>query len=433
MQNVNDNDRKQAIERGEDILQAVGSTRTTVDWQKSAPWWFFLSGFIRLGWRMSHIVFAAIGVWLSYVGLWIVQRFFLGDRLFASFADTPVGFAAGSPIVRFWRDFVNAPWTYSLSGLAGLAVLFAWLIVVWGIAGGVICRRSVVELGARTTIGWGSAFKLVFSRLRAIFEAAGLPVLAVVGICVVPFLLGLLARLGSVGELVAALGVLFTFLLFLPIAWLLLLSVIGFPFMVAAIVTEKDSDAFDGLSRSAAYLFQRPATVILGVFIAGILISLITSLVSLAYVTGGVVYGKTFIAAAGVSDLSDLSTGFARGVYRFAESVVQLLITGLAASMFWSATAAIYLLVRREVDHTEYDELDLQEFGSPLALPSSDYENNPVLKMQKDADPPKSHQSVTVASDSTNVTSSSPADTTTNDGNGSGSTGEASNESQGSA
>jgi hypothetical protein len=35
-----------------------------------------------------------------------------------------------------------------------------------------------------------------------------------------------------------------------------------------------------------------------------------------------------------------------------------LLLSAFSFSFFWSATAAIYLILRRDVDHVEFDQID---------------------------------------------------------------------------
>jgi hypothetical protein len=354
-------------------LEAVASTRTTIDWQRSLPWWFFLSGFVRLGWRFSHILVASFAVWLSSIGL----------RLFFYFVET-------DPVVVFPVDSIFSqlaqPLTrltlieWSLKNIALLAVLYVWLVLIWALFGGVICRRSIVELGAKTTLGWTSTFRLVIKRWQAIFEATGLPALAAFAFCLIPMLLGMIARLGWFGEVIASIGVVITFILSLLIAWALFVAVIGFPLMTATIVAEKDSDAFDGLSRANAYLFQRPVTLLICLAVGGSITYFTAWVVQTTYSVGLSMYAGGYLIGSGQSDLDQIAAGtFASGVWSFARTALDLLVMGLIASMFWAATAATYLLVRREVDRTDFDDLDLQEIGSPLALPPTDYSTTRVL------------------------------------------------------
>ena len=416
------------IASGEDILTAVGATRATIDWRRSTPWWFFLSGFVRLGWRTSHVLFAMIGLWCSKLG------FMLADWMFH--VRTPANMASFNGVLidegsrgfyflslpRFFDARMLEPFDDFEVGTSGLALrhiaylifLLVWLGIVWGFFGGVIVRRSVVELGVRTTIGWIGSIKLVAKRLRYIVEASGMPALAVLGFCLMPLLLGLIGRLGAAGEVTSAFLSMLGFLIIIPIGWLAMLAFVGFPLITAAIVTEKDSDAFDGLSRAAAYLFQRPVTIILAIGIYTIVASIIYWLVGITYQFSFNLYSQVYLVTAGGLDSST-----ARSFYKTFAVMIQTLIQAVPISLFCSATAATYLLVRREVDQTQYDELDLNEVGSPLALPPTNYGEAGVLEIGKQEELPldqsaRKAEAESKADSDTEAESKSPADSELN-------------------
>ena len=361
---------EQIAQRGEDILHSVASTRMTVDWQRSTPWWFFVSGFVRLGWRTTHLLVALLGYALTELGLRLASRLFNAPGL----QFFPGG--VRPPFVPFGYDTALGPQAFSWTLLAYYIFVFLWLAVVWGLIGGFIVRRSVVELGMRTTIGWTGAVKLVLSRLRYMVEAVGMPLLCAAVMFLVPLVLGWLSRLGTPVEAVAVLLLLLSLPLVLAAAWLLILAILGYPLMVAAIVTEKDSDAFDGLSRAAAYLFQRPVTILISTLVAGTIATYLSMLVGNVILGVWDVYSQAFFgsrieASEQLTQAPGLRSGFANSCYYAANWIVRALPVALLWSMLWSAVAAVYLIVRREVDHTDYDEIDLQEPGSPLALPST--------------------------------------------------------------
>ncbi len=413
-----------AVASGQDILQAVGATRTSVDWHRSTPWWFFLSGFVRLGWRTSHVFFAALGIWSTHAGLWAIGLL-LGQRSvrFTGPAQgtvpefTFVSRAWWSDLFPFSTGWLGSPNSITTSeavsvvSIAYWLIVLIWLAIVWGFFGGIITRRSVIELGVRTTIGWTSAIKLVAGRLRSMVEAVSLPAIATFGLCLVPLFLGLLSHLGSFGEVTSAIGMLFCVILVIPVAWLLLLVVFGYPLLVAAIVSEKDSDAFEGLSRAAAYLFQRPMTIILALLVGGVTTQAVFRVVGLAYQSSFGLLTKFYLSTAGDNPLS---TQAGRQIWNLSESIVQTIILAIPVSMFWAAVAATYLVVRREVDQTEYDNLDLQEVGSPLALPPTNYGDSGVLEIAKQGASPLATTSEMNAPASTQATQSKP-EVTVND------------------
>ena len=58
---------------------------------------------------------------------------------------------------------------------------------------------------------------------------------------------------------------------------------------------------------------------------------------------------------------------FGAGLIRFWAGCVKLLAVGFIFAYFWSAATAIYLLLRRDVDATELDEVFLDEDASEEA------------------------------------------------------------------
>jgi len=49
--------------------------------------------------------------------------------------------------------------------------------------------------------------------------------------------------------------------------------------------------------------------------------------------------------------------------------LVPCLITAFGFSFFWTASSAIYLILRREVDRAEFDLIDMEVVAPPKALP----------------------------------------------------------------
>ena len=169
----------------------------------------------------------------------------------------------------------------------------------------------------------------------------------------------------------------------LVITLLLIGLIFGWPLMWPAISTE-GSDSFDALNRSYAYVYQRPLHYLFYVVVASIL-----GLLSWLFVenfTAAVVW-MTYWAASwgtGASRINELMsmrtptgeelTGMAYAggwVIHFWTGLAKLFAVGFGFSFFWNANAAIYLLLRRNVDATEMDEvhLDADEGEAKFGLP----------------------------------------------------------------
>ena len=93
-------------------------------------------------------------------------------------------------------------------------------------------------------------------------------------VAIVPLILGWLSNIVWVGPWLAGLLMVPVVFLSIGIGWCAAITLLGFPLSVCAIVSEKGADAYDGISRSAAYTFQRPLTLGLCIIAAQVLSSI---------------------------------------------------------------------------------------------------------------------------------------------------------------
>ena len=167
---------------------------------------------------------------------------------------------------------------------------------------------------------------------------------------------------------------------------LLLGLLFGWPLMWATISTE-GSDAFDALSRSYAYTLQRPLYYLFYAMLAGVLGGL-TWLVVLMFGEGVIqlcwwaadwaVFDEQRMSAiaaaadAGERPSSELVTPlgeFGAQVVGLANWSLRAVTYSFAYGYFWVCASAFYLLLRREVDHTETDEIYLDDDSYEYGLP----------------------------------------------------------------
>ncbi len=253
-----------------------------------------------------------------------------------------------------------------LCGLASLAISAYF--------GGAITRIAAVQLAADERVSLPAAARHACGKWPSYFVAPLLPLFGI-AVAAVPVWLGGLLLNANVGILLAA--VIWPLLLIagLVMALLLLGLIFGWPLMWATIGTE-GTDSFDALSRSYAYVFQRPLQYLFYVIVAALLGTLGWLLVSLF--ASSVIF-LTYWAAGlgcGADDLApviwgaDSLTGAGKVGMRlihFWVGCVKLLAVGFVSGYFWSAVSAIYLLLRRDVDATEMDEVFLDEDASEQA------------------------------------------------------------------
>ena len=249
----------------------------------------------------------------------------------------------------------------TIGGFAHAVLSALWGVVVGGLIGGAIARIAVVQAAREERVGLRAAVR--FAR-RHWFPLIGTPLGPMVSIAFFALpvaLFGLLYRVPGIGP--GAAGV----LLFLPLLAGLVMSIIvvglaaGWPLMASAVAAE-DEDAFDALSRSYAYINQRP-----GHYAAYVILAWLIGIVGWAFVAVlatlvvQLTHWALSIGASGelLDPLFDQTAiaGWPRSAHAFWLSLVRLLAHAWIYAYFWSAAALIYLLLRRAVDGTPWHEV----------------------------------------------------------------------------
>ncbi len=286
------------------------------------------------------------------------------------------------PVFRRFVDPVARLFTSQLTwrqaGYYALGTL--WMLVIWGFYGGAITRMAVVRLGREEQISLGEAMRFTRARLGSYI---GSPLFLLFGVCLLglpSYLLGLLMQL-NVGVPVA--GVLWVVVLLCALAMTVLLLglLFGWPLMWGVISSQQYGDAFEAVSRSYSYAFGRPLHYLFYAILATVFGALGWLLVY--HVSEFVILMSRLPASLGtgpdrwaelLAGMEEPSlTGSAVGVGTWLigslESVVRTVASAFGYSFFWCLAAAIYLLLRRDVDQTEFDEVFLENENRRYELP----------------------------------------------------------------
>lgn len=350
--------------------------RVEIDWDRSLWWWYPLTQVLRPALRAMSLVLSLLALLLSTLGLK------LGSWLFQ--VDTSTGPADSSPKV-FWSQIFgwidkllnvqimfNQPWSWR--GIAYVTFELFWFVSLFALFGGLLVRRSVVELGQRTVAAWGESLQIVLPRWQSYLWAAGMHLVGIGLLLLPPLICGLLASTSTIGATIGGAMLLLYFPMILGLGRFVLSLTLCFPLSIAAISTEKRGDAFEGFSRSNAYFFQRPVMAF-GFAAAYLLIGLIgEKIIYWTVASGWWLMRSAFLWTAGDE------------IYPAANSYVQTgnmlattLISAYWFSYFWSAVGGLYLLLRHSVDRTELDVMDskdgsndIPQIPEPPALTTSD-------------------------------------------------------------
>jgi hypothetical protein len=260
--------------------------------------------------------------------------------------------------------------TSELGDVMAASARLGWFILVWAIFGTAITRcvalklASEEPLGPLGALGYGSK-KWPPAVNSVLFVLVGIFAMSIPGA-----LLGLAMRteLGTY-----AVGIIWPLVLLgaVVLAILAIGVVVGWPLMVAAVGVER-ADSFQAISTAFSYVYQRPlhylfhAVVALIVAVpalaaAGVLADA-TSTLALWAASFGMGHDR---AAQVVHGLGNLDGGaVALGPLRFWTRGLVTLLGAFGWGYFWAIATASYLVLRRDVDGTEMDEIVIDEPGT---------------------------------------------------------------------
>lgn len=251
-----------------------------------------------------------------------------------------------------------------------------WAAAVWGFFGGAIARIAVMDFGREEAVSMGGALAFASKKWWELFRA---PLYAFVGVAIVclgPFFAGLLLRL-DFGLFIASLG----WPLVLVAAGLLVALLVGlslgWPLAWPTIAAE-GNDGFDAMSRMFSYVYDRPLKLFaliafaagLGVISWTVLQFLSEGMIELSW--WAVSWGSGADRAAALSQGAAELSGIGRAglsLIHFWQGCVRALVDGFAYGYFVAASSGIYLLLRREVDAQEFDEIWLPDEPQAHTLP----------------------------------------------------------------
>ncbi|MGH7136113.1 MAG: hypothetical protein ACREHD_10255, partial [Pirellulales bacterium] len=297
-------------------------------------------------------------------------------------APPQLGRYPGSPFLGAWRQ-LRAPFRQIFEGrlgVAGLAFLLCaclWASAVWALFGGAITRRAALEIGREENVGLRAALRYAAGKWPSYFAAPLLPLVGLLIFAAPILVLGVLMRFDA-GLLVAGVAWPVALLLALVMALLLLALLFGWPLMWPTISIEKSGDSFDAMSRSWSYVYHRPLHYLFYAAVVTVLGGLGWLLV--AYFADWVAYLPVWAASwtAGAQRMDQIFGGgeslgttgrWGANLIYFWNGCVRLLALGFVYSYFWTASTAIYFLLRRDDDGTDLDDVYVEPADQTYGLP----------------------------------------------------------------
>jgi hypothetical protein len=287
---------------------------------------------------------------------------------------------------------LDSRWT----GLLHAVLAAVWGALVWGFFGGAIARISVVQVARGERVSIGEALGFAWQKWLPL---VGTPLCPLLG---VGFFTALCAGFGlvywipaSVGSIVAGVLAVFPLLAGLVMTIVLLSLAVGWPLMIATVAAEGE-DGFDSLSRSFAYVNQRPGRYAAGTALAwglGILGLVVVDLFAnttvhlthwaLSFGAPDDLLNALFQPGTGTApvEAAGAGAGLASRVHAFWLQGVALVAHGWIYSFFWTAATIVYLLLRQDVDGTPWHAI------LPPQRRDLPFDSEPAPEPQASSDP----------------------------------------------
>ncbi len=376
-----------------------GGVVRRIAWREICPWLILFRSF-RLSISLPILFLATIGWLLTPLGPQLGASLFLGTSPvtatgWSTNLEGATSFAAtiqempllssltslSNPITYVYQHFTS-PLLRALdrgNSIPEVAYhLFCglWNLGVWAFFAGAITRIAALQLGRDERVDLRGALKYAGRAYGWSFVAPLFPLFGVLLAGLPVALLGIAMR-ADVGMVAA--GLLWPLVLIsgLIMAILMLGLLAGWPLMWPTISSEEHGDAFEAFSRSFSYVFQRPLPYLAYALLALVLGGLGWLLVSA--VAEGIIELSLYAASWGASNERielipfgeyDGLLGAGVGLVRFFHGVVRMIAMAFNFSFFFCVSTAIYLVLRRDVDNTDLDEVFVEEDRASRNLPA---------------------------------------------------------------
>ena len=146
--------------------------------------------------------------------------------------------------------------------------------------------------------------------------------------------------------------------------------IVGWPLMVATVAVER-GDSFQAISSSFSYLYQRPLhlffygtvalVVALPALVAVALFGDVTTSLAMWAASWGMGHDRTVEI---LTNLESTKGSLGMDLLLFWRQCIDGILQSFGVGYFWAVVTAFYLLLRRDVDGTELDEVVLEEASS---------------------------------------------------------------------
>jgi len=307
---------------------------------------------------LANISISAIATWSNIAGNIITLNFDAATRGVVGYFDDAKTWYNQHPVL--------------------LTILTVIKIIIFGIAGGAICRFAALQNAKGEKPGLFEAIGFSISKFFSLIFAPLLPVIMILILGIAAMLTGLLLNIPFAGEILTAIMMPLLIILGLLTAVIGAGALFGSPMLYPSIAYE-GTDCFDAVSRAVGYFYSRPFKFIFYSIVAliygAICFAFLNFLVNMAlYSVHSFVDIGCFVNNSGdqvekvraifqQSPYTDNNGAekFAAGWIRLYIMAVSGLLYAFALSFYFSASTVIYSLMRKSVDDTEIEDVYIPE------------------------------------------------------------------------
>ncbi|MCP4253393.1 MAG: hypothetical protein GY775_08275 [Candidatus Scalindua sp.] len=289
-----------------------------------------------------------------------------------------------------------------------LIVLVLGLMIIWSVFAGAVTRLTALEFGRGEKPGLKDSLSFVMRKFWSYFWSPLTPILGVLFFIACNVAGGLLGKIEFAGEIAVAVGFPLAILSGLLIVFLGIVGVIGFILMFPAISSE-GSDAFDAISRAYSYVLSRPLhflTLFITLIVCGTILSFVAGygaclVMKTSYFTVGLGMGgklneiRTFIGGLSgggdtITSLNPMSMRIAALLFMLYIVLMKIAVGSIIIAFAGSASTIAYLIMRKDVDGTEMDDIYIEANENDVATEESALElpKEPAVQQAQTAPKP---------------------------------------------
>lgn len=260
-----------------------------------------------------------------------------------------------------------------------LIVLVLGLLIIWSVFAGTITRMAAVEFAKGEKIGVKDSLTFAMKKFWSYFCTPLMPVMGVLFFIACNVLGGLLGQIKFAGEIAVAIGFPLAILSGFLIVFIGIIGIIGF-FLMYPTISAEGSDTFDAMSRAYSYVLSRPLhflSLLISITVCGVILTFLASfgaclVMKTTFCTVGIGMGdkfdtiRAFIAGLGggkvaMSPLGSISMKFAALVLMLHIVLVKVVVGSIVVAFAGSASTIAYLILRKDVDGTEINDVYMEE------------------------------------------------------------------------